>query len=242
MERFRGLIITAGVLGAIALLGVFILVSATAKAYTCGSIWNPDPTPSPTAGASGDLGYVQPDMGRNHSNEPQTYTYCPPASGNHINNPPNGPIPGRVYGPEDFAQPNGWIHNLEHGARVILYKCPGPGCDDAGQAQLKALFQQLPNPPNCGTVIARFDEMKWSYAAIVWDRVLPLDTLDTTLIRRFFDMYAGRTNPELNICPAPSASPGPSGSAGGSGSPAASAPASVAPSASASAAPSAKPS
>ena len=143
------------------------MFSATAKAYSCGQIWNPDPSPSPTAGASGDLGYVQPDMGNHHSSDPQTYAYCPPASGTHINNPPNGPIPGRVYGPDDFAQPNGWIHNLEHGARVIVYKCPGPGCDDAGQAQLKALFQQLPNQAGCGTVIARFDEMKWPYAAIV---------------------------------------------------------------------------
>src|SRR2546423_2047119 len=186
MERYRGPLLTIAALAAIAVVGVFILFSATAKAYSCGQIWNPDPSPSPTAGASGDLGYVQPDMGARHSNESQRYALCPPASGTHINKPPDGPIPGGVYGPEDFAQPNGWIHNLEHGARVVLYKCPGPGCDDAGQAQLKALFQQLPNPPNCGTVIARFDEMKWPYAAIVWDRVLPLDALDAALIRRFF--------------------------------------------------------
>ena len=229
MERFRGPLITIGVVAAIGLLGVFILFSATAKAYSCGQIWNPDPSPSPTAGASGDLGYVQPDMGNHHSSDPQRYAYCPPASGTHINNPPNGPIPGRVYGPDDFAQPNGWIHNLEHGARVIVYKCPGPGCDDAGQAQLKALFQQLPNQSGCGTVIARFDEMKWPYAAIVWDRVLPLDTLDAPHITRFFSMYAQRTNPEQTICPLPSASPG------ASGSPSASAPASVVPSGSAAA-------
>jgi hypothetical protein len=243
MERFRGLLITIAVLGAIALLGVFFVFSATAKAYSCGQIWNPDPSPSATPGptASGDLGYVQPDMGNRHSNDPQTYAYCPPASGTHINNPPSGPIPGRVYGPDDFAQPNGWIHNLEHGARVVLYKCPGPGCTDEGQAQLKAFFPQLPNPANCATVMARFDEMKWPFAAIVWDRVLPLDTLDTPTITRFFSMYAQKTNPE-GLCPRPSASPGPSGSAGASASPAASSPASVAPTGSGSAAPSASPS
>jgi hypothetical protein len=242
MERFRGLIITAGVLGAIALLGVFFVFSATAKTYACGEIWNPAPTASPAPGASPQLGYVQPDMGNSHNvAQPQTYAYCPPASGNHINNPPSGPIPGRVYGPDDYAQPTGWVHNLEHGGRVVLYKCPGPGCEDAAQAQLKAYYPQLPNPPNCATVFARFDDMAWPYAAIVWDRVLPLQTLDTAQITAFFNLYAQKTNPEA-LCPRPSASPGPSGSAGASASPAASSPPSVAPSGSGSAAPSAKPS
>jgi hypothetical protein len=237
MERFRGPLITVGVLGAIALLGVFFVFSATAKTYACGQIWQPAPTASPAPGASPQLGYVQPDMGASHNvGSPQTYAYCPPASGNHINNPPNGPIPGRVYGPDDYAQPTGWVHNLEHGARVLLYKCPGPGCDDAAQAQLKTLFQQLPNAPGCGTVIARFDDMAWPYAAIVWDRVLPLQTLDTAQITAFFSQYAQKTNPERTQCPPPSASPGPSASAGASGS----APASVSPSGSA--APSASPS
>jgi hypothetical protein len=236
MERFRGPLITAGVLGAVALLGVFFVFSATAKTYACGQIWDPAPTASPAAGASPQLGYVQPDMGNSHNvGQPQTYTYCPPASGNHINNPPNGPIPGRVYGPDDYAQPTGWVHNLEHGARVVLYKCPGPGCDDAGQAQLKTLFQQLPNPGGCGTVIARFDDMKWPYAAIVWDRVLPLATLNTAQITAFFSTYAQKTNPEP-ICARPSASPGPSGSASASGSAPASG--SASPSGAASASPS----
>jgi hypothetical protein len=221
-ERFRGPLITIAVLGAIALLGVFFVFSASAKSYTCSQIWDPTPTASPAPGASAQLGYVQPDMGNSHNvQQPQNYTYCPPASGTHINSPPNGPIPGRVYGPDDFAQPPGWIHNLEHGARVVLYKCPGPGCEDAGQATLKTFFRTLPNPANCGTVFARFDDMKWPYAAIVWDRVLPLETLDTAKITSFFSTYAGTTNPERSICPGPSPSPGPSGSPATSGSPAA---------------------
>jgi hypothetical protein len=217
---------TLGALAAIALVGAFILYSATAKTYACSSLWTPTPTATPAPGSSPQLGYVQPDMGAGHDvQQPQTYAYCPPASGKHINGVGLGPIAGRVYGPDDFAQPTGWIHNLEHGARVLLYKCPGPGCEDAGQAALKTLFKSLPNPGNCGTVIARFDDMNFAYAAIVWDRVLPLETLDTAKITAFFSQWAGRTNPEQQFCPPPAPSPGPSVSPAPSGSAAARSPA-----------------
>jgi len=208
---------------AILLVGAFVFTSATAKSYTCSTLWDPTPSGSPAPQASGELGYPQPDMGRSHNvSQPQTYTLCPPASGSHINSPPNGPIPARLYGPDDFVQPQGWIHNLEHGAIVFLYKCPGPGCDDAGQTQLKQFYQQFvqtyPKSPICGIpagqlspVIARFDDMKWPFAAIVWDRVLPLDQFDPATVLQFYATYGEHTNPE-QLCAGPSASPGPSGS------------------------------
>ena len=140
----------------------------------------------------GRSGYVQPDMGHNHVDvgDKVTYTYCPPASGSHYNAPGVGPIAPRLYGPADEPCPQGWIHNLEHGAMVILYRGSDgdPGPTEDGQAALRALFDAFPASPVCGIqpgtsqgpVIARFDEMATPYAAIVWDRVLPLDELDTT--------------------------------------------------------------
>ena len=129
--------------------------------------------------------------------------------------------------------PDGWVHNLEHGAMVILYRGRDgdPGLTSDAQTQLKTLFDGFPPSPVCGIargtsqgpVIARFDEMTTPYAAIVWDRVLPLQTLDTTQILTFWQQWGERTNPEPQCSP-PSAAP------------------SVAPSASASAAPSAAPS
>ena len=60
----------------------------------------------------------------------QQYAYCPPASGPHYNNPGiDGPIPAKFYGPDDGTRPEGWIHNLEHGAVVILYNCKMGACD-----------------------------------------------------------------------------------------------------------------
>ena len=188
------------------------------SAFACTSEWTPAPTASPAAGSSPSIGYVQPDMGRTHAavGSRVTYRYCPPASGTHYNQSGSGPIQPRLYGPSDSTLPEGWIHNLEHGAMVILYRGrdgdPGPTAAD--QQALRALFDGFPNSPVCGIafgtsqgpVIARFDQMATPYAAIVWDRVLPLQTLDTSQILAFWQQWGERTNPEPQ-CATPSAAP-----------------------------------
>ncbi len=132
-------------LAGVALLSVFVFTSAAQPAYACSTIWTPDPTASPAAGATPALGYVQPDMGHDHvgTGTKVTYTYCAPASGKHINVAGQGPIAARVYGPTDNVIPQGWIHNLEHGGLVILYQGSSPGATAEGQAELKALLGGL---------------------------------------------------------------------------------------------------
>jgi hypothetical protein len=150
-----------------------------------------------------------------------TYRYCPPASGEHYNSSGQGPIRGGLYGPGDQALPPGWIHNLEHGAIVLLYSCKtqdgqtAPACTDAGQQQLKDLLAKWPDSPICkippGTVtpvIARFDNMASNYAAIVWDLVLPMDQIDEGELFDFYARNAEVFNPEKQ-CAAPTATPGP---------------------------------
>jgi hypothetical protein len=77
--------------------------------------------------------------------------------------------------------------------------------------------------------------MATPYAALVWGRVLPLETLDTNLILEFFRTEGERTAPEIQCTPpspspppsSPSTSPStaPSGSPSATPSPAASSPA-----------------
>ena len=61
--------------------------------------------------------------------------------------------------------------------------------------------------------------MPTKYAALVWDRALYLDTLDTAKIYDFFTRYAERVQdgrfvaPPEPQCPVPSASPSPGASA-----------------------------
>lgn len=202
------------------MISAFVFVSASSAAYACSTEWVPAATASPAAGASPNPGYVQPDMGQRHGSrgEKVTYTYCPPASGSHVNESGAGPIPPRVYGPSDKTIPEGWVHNLEHGAMVILYRGleGDPGPTAPSQAALRDLFDAFPPSPICnvqpgtsqGPVITRFDDMATPYAALVWGRVLPLTELDTAQILEFWQIWGERSNPEqLCAAPSPSANP-----------------------------------
>jgi hypothetical protein len=228
-QRYRTVLLAVVVIAGIGVIGAFAFNSATAKAYTCATIFNPTPKPSPDPSSTPDPGYVQSDMGNSHRvGSPQEYASCPPASGNHYAQP-RAPIEPRVYGPDDAVGPTEWVHNLEHGALVVLYRGqPGdPGLTEEVQRQIRTYFGQIPPSPVCnlatgagdGPVIARFDEMATPFAALVWGRVLPLDTLDTQQINEFWLAKGERNNPEP-FCSPPTPSPAPSGSAVPSASPA----------------------
>jgi len=235
-ERHRTRLLAGGtILVAVVVIG-FLYVGATQKAYACSTLVDPV---APTAAPSGSprLGQQEKDMGNSHVaiGTVQRYTYCPPASGNHFNATGQGPIAARYYPPDEGTEPQGWIHNLEHGALVVLYNCSGSCPDDATLQKLKTFVTSFPPSPICnlpagriGPIVARFDDMKTKYAALVWDRLLMLDSLDTDQILAFFESEGERSNPEKQ-CPAPSPSgqpsaepstqpsAGPSGAAGHSG-------------------------
>ncbi|MGK2849668.1 MAG: DUF3105 domain-containing protein [Candidatus Limnocylindrales bacterium] len=247
LERYRTLLVSAATLVVVVIVGAGLFSAATQPAFACSNVWVPGETPAPADGASPQPGYAQPDMGQGHlANGTQvTFTYCPPASGKHYNGSSTGPISARVYSPTDNVIPQGWIHNLEHGALVVLYRGDSDGATEAGQAAMRAFFDRYPPSPVCGfepgtsvgPVFVRFDDMATPFAAMVWGRVLPLETLDEAAILDFDQRYGERTNPE-DFCPDKRVSPSPSasGSAGPSTSP------STSPSASPSSAPSPSPS
>jgi uncharacterized protein DUF3105 len=240
LERYRAALIVGGALIGVAVIAAFVFVSAAAPAYACSSIWSPSPTASPSPGQTPNLGYAQPDMGHVHVGvgDKVTYTYCAPASGSHINKPGvAGPIPARVYGPSDSVIPQNWIHNLEHGGLVVLYKGDSAGATADGQAAFKSWQSAFPPVQDCGPVVARFDQMSTPFQAMVWGRVLMMDTWDPNLVNQFWQQWGGKTNLEP-LCPTPNASAAPSGSVAPSGTPVPSA----SPAASDSAAPSAAPS
>jgi hypothetical protein len=223
LQRLRTPILALVAIVAIGGVGLFVVQSAAAPAYACTTV---DTVQGP---AEGQLGQVQPDQGTQHvgAGEKVTYAVCPPASGRHVNRIGFGPLEPQVYGPEDQSLPTGWVHNLEHGALVVLYSCDRGACDDATIAQLQALDDGLPNSAVCnipagvvGPVIARFEEMPTRFAALVWNRALYLDTLDTEAIYEFFLRYAERVDDGRFVAPpeaqcavptaAPSDSPAPS--------------------------------
>jgi len=254
LERFRTPLIALAVIVVVVGVTAFVFTSAATPTYACSTTDTVQPA------ASGEVGQVQPDMGNTHTQagDKVTYAVCPPASGKHVNKNGFGPLQPKVYGPDDQSTPNGWIHNLEHGGLVLLYSCDKGTCDDASAGALRAFSTGFPTSAVCGLsagivgpVVARFEQMPTRFAALVWDRVLYLDTLDTQQIYAFFLAYAERLSsdgafiaPPEPQCAAPSPSPtaAPSGSPAASGSPGASGSPAVSPAPSATAAPSAAPS
>jgi hypothetical protein len=197
--------------------------SSTAKSSASVSPSAASPSPSPSPSPTPVLGQPEPDMGYTHipPGTFQRYTYCPPASGNHYSAAGLGPIsPVRqVYGPDDQVVPQSWIHNLEHGGLVVLYSCKDGCPDDPTKQQFQQFYDDFPASPIChipahvlSPVVARFDDMSTKYAAVVWDRVLLLDTFDQAKILAFFNQWADKTNREKQ-CASPSPSPVPGTSA-----------------------------
>lgn len=245
VQRYRNLLIGLAAVAVVAVVGGVIFTQAAQAAYVCSTQWAPPPTASPAPGQSNRIGYAQDYQGNTHNvPKPYRYTLCPPASGNHINATGLGPITPRLFKPNDTIGPPNWVHNLEHGGLIVLYRGDSPGATDAGQALFKTFFDNFPASPICHTpkgqvspVIARFDQMNWPFAALVWGRVLPLETWDPDLVLQFYATESERldadgafvTPPEPQ-CSLPSASPAASESAAPSDSAAPSASSSAAPS------------
>lgn len=159
----------------------------------------PSPTPSttPVAAPTPRLGFSVTPLGRNHVRDLGTtikYALCPPTSGDHFNVTNRGPIRAAVYPANEEQVPGGWLHNMEHGYVVALYRCPsgvlGEG-DCISQAefdQLNQFFNDVPDSinPSCPTkvLVARFDSMETKFALLAWGRALLTNefSLDTALL------------------------------------------------------------
>ena len=218
LQRLRTPILAIVVIVAVVGVGLAVVSSAAAPAYACTTI------DTPLVDVGGELGQVQPDQGAGHiqAGDKVTYPVCPPASGKHLNKVGFGPLQPKVYGPDDQSLPNGWIHNLEHGGLVLLYSCEKGACDDASIAAVRDTAANFPASAICGLpagtvgpVVARFEQMPTKYAALVWDRVLYLDTLDSARVYDFYLRYGERVSdgrfvaPPEPQCSVPSAEPSP---------------------------------
>lgn len=231
LERYRGRLLGIGVVAVVLVVGGFLFLGASSPAYACTSVLQPEAAASAAPGETPRLGQVTRDLGRYHVDvgTSVTYEFCPPTSGSHYNASRLGPIPALFYGKDDATVPEGWLHNMEHGAMVVLYRCP-EACGTDAQTSLAALQGQLPASPLCGfpstanVVVTRFDQMPTPYAAVVWGRVLFLDSLDVGAITTFYAQSADRApEPQCQqAMPGYTPSPGAAASPAASGAPSAS--------------------
>ncbi len=148
------------------------------------------PQPQPTQ----RLGFTTEDLGRNHVAETTkvTYGYCPPASGKHYNlGQPRAPLARQFYPPSTKLGPGNWVHNLEHGYVVLLYR--GEQTPEILQQLQDIMAEATPSAQtaaNCGyskVIAVRFDDMdpNVNFAALAWDRALLLKDFDKQQLLTF---------------------------------------------------------
>lgn len=225
-----GAIVVVIVAGALAVMSN--LSGTTANAYECTTLLTPgptDPIPTPrpvtsaapiTSAAPGasaapaptpepqptqKLGFTTQDLGRGHvtNTTKVTYDYCPPASGQHYNVSGQAPLPHQFYPPSTTLVPGNWIHNLEHGYVVLLYK--GEIAADI-QQQFQGIMAEADPNATCGyskVIAVRYDQMEdgVNFAAVAWDRALLLDQFDKQALLTFANQWQdGPQTPEPGLC------------------------------------------
>jgi len=129
------------------------------------------------------------DEGRNHipdTQQPQ-YAHYPPASGPHY----DAPAEWAVY---DQPLPEGrWVHNLEHGGIVILYKCP-TACPELVK-QLEDFYATAPQSASwkeVKLVVTPYDKMEHQLAVVAWDWIDEMDAFDRDRLLKFYKAHLDR--------------------------------------------------
>lgn len=145
------------------------------------------------AGPAGPvLGQQLPDEGFEHVavGTQIHYKADPPASGTHY----PYPAPAGVY-------PNGlptgfWVHSLEHGYVVVLYR---PPASPARLAEFDRMMKDFPKSKygNVKLVIASYPTMSHPYAVLSWDWRLMMDTFDRATVLRFYRQHVDHGREDL---------------------------------------------
>lgn len=192
------------ILGSAVFVGLGMVSEATAADYTCGSVRPASAEAAhPEGAATSNNGARHVEVGTKIA-----YSACPPTSGDHFSARGAGPLVPAFYGPEDEVGPGGWVHNLEHGFVVALYRCDAGRCPALNELSgLRDLVTQGPSSPGaqaCGypskVVVARFDEMSTPFAVLAWDRAMLLDTIDASAAESFAARWIEASAPEPGAC------------------------------------------
>lgn len=168
---------------------------------------SPGPAPDPTP----RLGFTTADLGRGHVRDPGQiidFGFCPPTSGDHWSIQGVGPIRPGFYPQTQEQAPGGWVHNLEHGYVIALYRCASDDdCPTQAELdQLRRFTEEAPGSsvnPACSSkvIAARFDEMDTRFAMLAWGRALLMDNFDLDTAFTFAEQWIDHEAvPERGLC------------------------------------------
>lgn len=122
-----------------------------------------------------------------------TYLSNPPSSGNHY------PIWAAFQTYDVVVSEGYWVHDLEHGAVVFSYDCPG-GCD-ADVAAAQAFIDSLPDDPICDVdagdprvrmTMTPDPDVTTKFAASSWGWTLRADCFDPVAFGAFVQAHYGQ--------------------------------------------------
>ena len=170
------------------------------------------PNPPKTNGKT-DKAQVIPEMPHEHVAPPAkvTYAHNPPTSGCHYSlGYGQAPITAGAYPYTQSIPAENWVHNLEHGYIVVLYRCP-EGCDADFTKLREWMAKQPPDPALAALtksqpgfkaytkiIVVPWPSMTPKFAAVSWDYYDPMDTADTTELQHFYDNHVDTAPEGLN--------------------------------------------
>ena len=200
--------IVVGTVLVIAAVIVFALLNSgpiSASNYECGQ----QVVPQQDATVADPM--VMPNMGHDHvaAGSRLSYLNCPPTSGNHYQASGVAPARPAYYAPDASIGPGSWVHNLEHGYVVVLYRCAEGVCPEPEVAtDLRRFVAEAPSSPSataCGyqskVIVARFDQMSTPYALLAWDHLLLVEDFDRAQALDFARTWLEQPSlPERNGC------------------------------------------
>ena len=170
-----------------------VLALAYASACGGGSDGTPTPLPSAPTGCAMTERAVA-NEGWLHVAEGAAVSYAanPPASGPHY------PVWLRYQAYTSAQARPYWVHNLEHGAIVLLHRPDAPA---AGVATLNDTLRALPTDPACGhprALLTPDPQLPTPFAAVAANFVLQGDCVDPQAISQF--TTARRNRAPEDIC------------------------------------------
>ena len=135
--------------------------------------------------SEGDLGRQVPSEGAGHVEQGTVIEYqnYPPSSGPHY----PAPYHWGLY-TEEVPEGN-FVHNLEHGGMVVLYRCED-SCPEI-ERSLADLYQILP-PSRFGNVkmlTSPYSKLQNAITALAWGWVLEMDEFDQDRLLRFYNAH-----------------------------------------------------
>jgi hypothetical protein len=144
-----------------------------------------------SAQAAGCTYKTFPEEGRNHvtaKRTPADYKTNPPTSGDHNPNP----APDGLYPPGNEPAIENWVHTLEHGRVLLMYK---PGTPQATVNALQKLYEEpvLDSGSSYHMVLMQNNtRMPFQTAAVAWRRYVACNNLSPKALaamRVFRDRY-----------------------------------------------------